>query len=87
MVLSGEKKEEYRAISDYWERRLIDKESNFFKDFDSITFTNGYAKNARRFEIKLISISIDGGLPQWGAERNVVYYVLQLGAIINQYNI
>jgi len=53
----------------------------FFNNFDTITFSNGYAKNRPQFEIELKNISIGTGNPEWGAKRNVKYFVLELGEI------
>jgi len=46
MILSGEKKEEYREIKNYWAARLLGKQ------YDTILFRNGYSKNAPKFLIK-----------------------------------
>lgn len=87
MILSGEKKEEYREIKDYWDNRLKDEFHTSFKHFDTITFKNGYAKNAPELTIKLLHISVDYGLKEWGADRGVKYFVLLLGEIISTKNI
>jgi len=83
LILSGEKKEEYREIKDYWQKRLCgsDPDDQGFYYFDTITFTNGYAKDAPRFVIDLIDIRVDSGNPKWGAEEGVKYFVLTLGDI------
>lgn len=85
MIFARIKKEEYRDLTSYWETRL----ANFifdqlveWKDFDSITFSNGYAKNRRQFEIELCGIDIREGNPEWGAEKGKEYFVLELGNII-----
>lgn len=85
MIRSGEKKEEYREVTSYWETRLV----NFifdqlfeWKDFDSITFSNGYSKDRRQFEIELCGIYIREGKTEWGAEKGKEYFVLELGNII-----
>lgn len=85
MIKSGEKKEEYRALTKHWESRLVDNSAGSisFKYFDTVTFTNGYAKNAPRFEIELNSITIDSGLECWGAHRFEEYFVIKLGEIIH----
>lgn len=114
MVLSGEKKEEYRDITKYWARRfcyriptptgylscinqILNKDMEgcerwvakgipMFKEFDTITFSNGYAKDRDQFVIELKYISIRKGLPEWGAEKDKVYFVLHLGEIINTFS-
>lgn len=114
MIKSGEKKEEYRKITDYWARRFISARHegewatwmemiddlqdpnknhdgyedlmNFFevdfKNFDTITFSNGYAKDHDQFEIELKGISIGEGNPDWGAIPGKKYFVLELGEIL-----
>ena len=76
MIKSGEKMEEYREMKPYWHDRL-------FKGFDTITFSNGYAKDRDQFVIKLLSIHQSTGLMEWGAERGVTYLVLRLGEIVD----
>lgn len=81
LILSGEKKEEYRDIKPYWEKRLIGKK------YDRIIFRNGYATNAPQFTIKLKSITQGTGKSEWGAEEGKQYFILSLGEIINTKNI
>ena len=76
MILSGEKKEEYRAITPYWHKRL------YKKGYDTITFSNGYAKDRPQFIIELIDIQENEGREEWGAITGVTYYVLRLGRIL-----
>ena len=45
-IVSGQKKTEYRASSDYWIRRLLKPDG--LRQFDEVEFRNGYQKNARR---------------------------------------
>ena len=75
MILSGEKKEEYRDIKPYWTKRF----NNFC--FETITFSNGYSKNRDQFEIEVFGLSIKTGLKKWGAEKDKLYFVLILGNI------
>jgi len=104
MILSGEKKQEYREIKKYWINRLLnliwhnsscpllpelcndyDVLSAYllsFKKFDTITFSNGFTKNRRQFEIKLDNIIVRDGISEWGAENNIKYFVLNLGEIV-----
>ena len=81
LILSGEKKEEYREIKPYWEKRLIGKK------YDRIIFRNGYATNSPQFTIELKSITQGIGKSEWGAEEGKTYFVLSLGKIINTKNI
>ena len=79
MILSGEKKEEYRELSDYWKIRMKNVRT---KNIQTITFSNGYAKNRRQFVIELLYISIRTGIIEWGAENDKVYFVIHLGKLL-----
>jgi len=81
MILSGEKTEEYRDIKPYYNLRLIGKE------YDTVVFRNGYARDAPSLTIELKTIRFGTGKPEWGAESNKKYFVLYLGKIINTKNI
>ena len=81
MILSGEKTEEYRDIKPYYNLRFIGKE------YDTVVFRNGYARDAPSLTIELKTIRFGTGKPEWGAEVNKKYFVLYLGKIINKKNI
>jgi len=81
MILSGEKTEEYRDIKPYYNLRLIGKE------YDTVVFRNGYARDAPSLTIELKTIHFGTGKPEWGAEEGKTYFVLSLGKIINTKNI
>lgn len=55
-----------------------------FNRFDTITFSNGYAKDRPQFEIELKGIRIGEGNPEWGAEPGKQYFILELGDIIKK---
>lgn len=46
MILSGNKKEEYRELSDYWKKRFLKVRD---EHVDNITFSNGYKKDRWRW--------------------------------------
>lgn len=82
MILSGEKKEEYREIKPYYDKRFN------FKDFPElkmrtvqhscwIRFRNGYSKESQQIECSVV-ITKGYGKPEWGAELNKLYYVLKI---------
>lgn len=84
MILSGEKKEEYREIKPYWTSRF-DK-IFFFAPWDGyptdddeheIMFRNGYGKNAPSF-IARCTLDVSKGKEEWGAEPGKEYYVLRI---------
>ena len=81
MILLGEKTEEYRDIKPYYNLRLIGKE------YDTVVFRNGYARDAPSLTIELKTIRFGTGKPEWGAEEGKTYFVLSLGKIINTKNI
>lgn len=102
MILSGEKKEEYREVKDYWMKRIANIKGcgtsynyTIIRDhgfnsiqypFDTIVFKNGYAKNAPSIEIESKGVIVDVGKKEWGAPDYRVF-VLYLGNIIRVENI
>lgn len=88
MILSGEKKEEYRDIKPYYDSRFSNiigypKEDMHFIFSNSISepfyvkFNNGYSKDCPSFYAKC-TLRIDTGNPAWGAVPNEKYYVLSI---------
>lgn len=55
-----------------------------FEKYDSITFSNGYAKDRDQFVVELKSIEVRQGKENLGAEAGVDYFVLVLGSIISK---
>lgn len=84
MILSGEKKEEYREIKPYWTKRLIYGRRG---GYDAIKFTNGYGNDKPSFIIELKGIYRTLGIEKWGAPLGETVYVLRLGDIIETKNI
>ena len=85
LIKSGEKKEEYRERKEYWNIRLGMSDLIEYPElyeFDSVTFSNGYAKNRDQFKIELKEISIGEGNPDWGAIPGKKYFVLELGEVL-----
>lgn len=91
MILSGEKKEEYREIKEYYDSRFSkiigvqktmltllygQSETNEFE----ILFKNGYANNSPSF-IADCTLSVGTGKKEWGAEPDKEYYVLHIKKI------
>lgn len=87
MIASGEKKEEYREMKNFWEVRLY---GNGCKGspiaFDTVRFKNGYAKKAPIIELEWHGTKVDTGLKVWGAEPYILYFVIVLGKIISIHN-
>ena len=80
MIKSGEKKEEYREIKDYYTSRFY-KLVNVWVDNETtivpILFRNGYSKNSPTIKCS-VTISEAFGKFEWGAEPNKLYYVLKI---------
>lgn len=76
MILSGEKKEEYREIKPYYESRfkVYDKHESMF---ENIILRNGYSSNSPSIKC-YVCITIGYGKEEWGAEPNKLYYVLKI---------
>ena len=85
MILGGIKKEEYREIKKYWESRLMD-DTESFKEFSIIRFTNGYGSDKPSFDIQWNGIRIDTGIPEWGGSNETNVFVIELGDILARRN-
>jgi len=83
MVLSGQKKEEYRELTDYWKARMTNAKN---KNVQTVTFSNGYAKTRRQMVVELQYIAIRQGITEWGAVKGKVYFVLHLGCVVSSSN-
>ena len=88
MILSGEKKEEYRELNPYYKSR-IKKEFSCYpysgipygEDYQNVEFRNGYGSSVPAF-IALCKVGIKTGKQEWGAEPGVEYYVFSIDKII-----
>jgi hypothetical protein len=107
MILSGEKKEEYREVKPYFNSRLSLIPNSYFKnwanesiadyytkdndnfayDYDAIEFTNGYNPKSPKILIEFNFIKVAKGKEEWGAEKDVLYFVLKLGKILKTENL
>lgn len=98
LILSGEKKEEYRQIKPYWVRRLIgnwqhyNEDSVFYRGdypmpfgITKIRFKNGYARNAREFTVEWLGIEVNEPNPKWcePTDCGKLLFCLRLGDIIS----
>lgn len=80
MILSGEKKEDYREIKPYYDSRFT--KGNFWIDefigiYATIRFRNGYNLTSPTIECR-VEIQKGCGKPEWGAEPGKLYYVLKI---------
>lgn len=107
MILSGEKKEEYREIKEYYETRFQNLfgaitvyPSSIFSDrseyellqgeavpeeirkdsIEEIIFRNGYSKNSKSVKARC-RLRIGKGRPEWGAEPDKQYYILEIVSV------
>lgn len=84
MIKAGTKKEEYREITSYWERRLCffpyDKKQP--REFITVCFHKGYTKEKILIECK--GIDIGEGRPEWGAKPGQLYFKIKLGKEIKK---
>jgi len=87
MIASGEKKEEYREIKPYWEKRLeaprLFAFVTRFKEFDFVEFRNGYGKDAPRMIVECEEISLGNSQPRW-SDGEEFCYIISLGKIIEK---
>lgn len=80
MILSGEKKEEYRDIKPFYDNR-------FKKEYTKVKLTNGYGKHRPSVILELKSVSkgvTKGDIAPVGGKET---YVLHLGKILTIKNI
>lgn len=97
MILSGEKKEEYREIKPYYMTRFRNMMSVHALVSDNaiierlrkgqekflyrIQFRNGYSKDSPSFIAKC-TLSIGKGKEEWGAEKDKEYFILTIKGIL-----
>lgn len=90
MIISGEKKEEYREIKPYWTKRFLKTDIEFKTEAiinsmkqghcsftKTVIFKNGYRKNSPKLQC-MVDITIGKGFKIWGAEPGKLYYVLKI---------
>lgn len=92
MILSGEKKEEYRDIKEYYEVRFTTvfgpgymwgSRKKCRKEF--IRFRNGYRPDSPSF-VAECTLRQGKGRTEWGAEEGKRYYILKIHRIFNGFN-
>lgn len=88
MILSGEKKEEYRELKPFWQTRLVKTgywHTQECVEFDYVHFTNGYGGDKPQIIIECKGISVvDSGNIKWGFEDRC--FGIKLGEIIKTIN-
>lgn len=92
MILSGEKKEEYREIKPYYKSRfehdfdVIEYHGKYINAFEEnpvreIMFRNGYSKTSPSF-IARCTLDIGQGKKEWGAGKGKQYFILTIHEIL-----
>lgn len=98
MIVSGEKREEYRLVTDYWRKRLHNWNLNFTANSSPVVeFRRGYAKAAPRMAFWCRGIETVSGLmpyayaessadrcihPEWGEPDAPHFYIALGGRVI-----
>jgi hypothetical protein len=73
MIASGKKREEYRELKPYWDKRLLNR------TYDAVLFRNGYRRDAPEMMFELKGIEMGFGEMEWGAPEWKGVYILKLG--------
>ena len=90
MILSGEKKEEYREVKYYWLKRLkyycnhVDMMHEFEHEFTTVTFKNGYSKTAPKIIVELLDTRLGNAVSEWSDNWQGEVIVLKLGEILTR---
>lgn len=84
MIKSGEKKEEYREIKPYYNKRFKNAFGFEYKDRKAeIILRNGYSRKAPTIKC-LCTLGLGYGKEEWGAKPNKTYYILKIQEILRE---
>lgn len=93
MILSGEKKEEYREVKPYYKTRfcnwfgiIVGKNEKIVRPClgkQPVMFRNGYRSDSPSF-IAICTIDVSIGREEWGAEKDKKYYILTIHEIMKE---
>lgn len=75
MIVSGEKKEEYREITPYWNTRIL--KCGYAGIKFVVRIKNGYQKEAPYADL-LVKKTVGFGRPEWGAPADRKVHILQI---------
>ena len=78
MILSGEKKEEYREIKPYYDSRFFNEWKRNNNTCFDVIFKNGYKKDSPSIKCHISLYKGLEGKEEWGAEPIKLYYVLKI---------
>ena len=76
MIKDGDKREEYREIKPYWQKRLFEKDGTTPKSYTHVKFRYGYTKKSVLFRIEGNTTGI--GKTEWGAPENTEVFIIKL---------
>lgn len=87
MILSGEKKEEYRENKPYYNTRFRNVWGfpAYWHEIHKVSFRNGYSNNSPSF-IAEVSLAKGTGKPEWGAEPGRIYFILRIHNVYREGN-
>lgn len=80
MIISGEKKEEYREIKPYYDKRLGYLTEGTGK-VTTIILRNGYRHDSPSVKCKC-TVEIGEGKKEWGADPDINYYIIKIIEIL-----
>jgi len=92
MILSGEKKEEYREITERRIRQLsnpfyiIGFQNPKYGVYDTVTFLNGMKPKTPKIIIECRGIRIGKAKPEWSDNWQGDVFIIELGRIIETTN-
>jgi hypothetical protein len=75
-IKSGQKKEEYRSVTEYWKKRIVGRE------YSHIIFQVGYSKTAERMKVVYNGYHERFLTHAHFGNKEVKVYALRLGAIV-----
>ena len=86
MIMTGEKREEYREIKPYYTERfknvfLLDKDGDPTGANCAVCLRNGYSPVSPKI-LADVSLRIGTGDPKWGAKSGKEYYVLNINKVL-----
>lgn len=87
MILSGEKKEEYREIKPYWFNRLQYPFSEKYRPYTHVKFKNGYSKSAPEMIVECLGIEKGKCKADWSYGAIEDHFVIKLGKILETKNL
>lgn len=81
LIASGEKTEDYREMTPYWQNKLIGRE------YKTVTVRNGYDTFAPEIVFAYDGYDMGLGRPEWGAPKDKTVFIVRFGAKLSEANI